>query len=52
MADYGSIFLKVELVQDIVPINVCIKFENNPYRIVACIAFTTQRDPKTEVFGP
>ena len=51
-ADYGSISLKVKLVPDIVPTNVSIKFEKNPYVIVACIAFTTLRDPKTQVFGP
>ena len=46
MADYGSIFLKVELVRDIFPINVSIKFEKNPLRIVACMVFKTLRNLK------
>ena len=44
----GPIFLNIELVRDIVPMNVLIKFEKNPKQIVDCIAFTTLMEIRTQ----
>ena len=54
MGHYGAnnepIWPIIKLVQNFVLINVLVKFERNPVKTVACIAFTTLRNARDYKF--